>query len=87
MAYRVEFTTAAARDFRGLDASSRKRIGRKIDALSAEPRPVGVRQLTDADGRFYRLRVGDFRIIYQVDDAVVVVLVIRIGNRRDVYRR
>jgi len=60
-------------------------VARKIDALSGDPRPPGVEKLRGAEN-LWRVRVGDYRIIYTVRDEVVLVLVIRIGHRREVYR-
>lgn len=63
----------------------RERIGAAIDALAVEPRPPGVVRLAGRDD--FRIRVGDYRIVYAVDDAALLVLVARIAHRRDVYRR
>jgi mRNA interferase RelE/StbE len=62
------------------------RIGARIDSLSKNPRPSGSEKLQGADG-LYRVRQGDYRIIYTIKDATLVVVVITIGNRREVYRR
>jgi mRNA interferase RelE/StbE len=56
-----------------------------MEALGFDPRPRGCKKLHGEDS-FYRVRAGDFRIIYAVRDDVLVVLVVKIGNRRDVYR-
>jgi mRNA interferase RelE/StbE len=69
-----------------LPRPDQQRIAARIDALSKNPRPPGNEKLRGADG-LYRVRQGDYRIIYTVKDAELVVLVITIGNRRDVYRR
>jgi mRNA interferase RelE/StbE len=63
----------------------RKRIGARIDALKKEPRPAGIKQLQSTDKRF-RLRVGDYRIIYKIFDDILVVLVIDLGTRGSIYR-
>lgn len=62
-----------------------ERIGAAIDALAAHPRPHGALRLAGRDD--FRVRVGDYRIVYAVDDAERVVLVARIAHRREVYRR
>lgn len=85
MKYRVELVPSAARAFKKLDYRTQLRIGQRIDSLAHDPRPSGVKLLS-SDERIYRLRAGDFRILYQVNDNVLVVLVIAIGHRRDVYR-
>lgn len=86
MAYRVILTPAAQRQFRKLAPDVKKRLAPVIDRLANEPRPPGVVALT-ATKSGYRLRVGDHRILYEVYDDRLVLLVIRIGDRRDVYRR
>jgi mRNA interferase RelE/StbE len=63
----------------------RDRLRAAIDALAAEPRPRGAEKLAGRDG--YRIRVGDYRVVYAVDDGDRLVLVARIAHRREVYRR
>lgn len=63
----------------------RERVGAAIDALAAEPRPRGAVKLAGRDD--FRIRVGDHRIVYAVDDAERSVLIARIAHRREVYRR
>ena len=86
MAYRVEFTPRAERDFKALDGSIRGRIKRRIDALAENPYPPGIKKI-EGEGELYRLRVGDYRILYQVKGKILLVLIVGIGHRRDVYRR
>ena len=85
MRYLVELTSAAARALRRLPPTDRRHIAGCIDALPLAPRPAGARLLAGRE-RFHRVRVGDYRVIYQVSDRVLRVLVIRIGHRREVYR-
>lgn len=61
------------------------RLGRRIDSLAENPRPQGVKKLSGEDD-MYRIRVGDYRIIYQIREKSLVVLIVRIGHRSDVYR-
>lgn len=84
--YRVEFAPAAAREFRGLSADTQRRLRPRIDALAVEPRPREATLLRGADD-LYRLRVGDYRILYAIRPSVLLVLVIRIGHGREIYRR
>ncbi len=85
--YRVSLQSTARRELASLPVAIQRRIGRAIDALGIEPRPPGSRLLADrADVRIRRIRVGDYRVLYQVKDDQLVVLVIRIGHRREVYR-
>lgn len=84
MAYSIELSRRASRDLAAAPVPDRKRIGRKIDALAEEPRPTGCRKLQGAED-LYRIRSGDYRVIYQVQDEVLVVLVIMIRHRGTVY--
>lgn len=82
MSHRVEFTPAAAREFRKLPSAIKARVGQKIDQLAEAPRPDGVKKLSDGS---YRIRVGDYRVLYQIHDARLLIVVIRVRNRRDAY--
>lgn len=85
MAYRVILLRSADRELEGLPQPIRRRVARAIDALASDPRPPGAKLLTGADRR-WRVRVGDYRILYRVNDDLVEVLVIRIRHRSDAYR-
>lgn len=82
--YTVEFTTAAAREFRKLDAPIRRRLLDAIETLGDDPRPHGARKLVGYDDA-WRIRVGDYRVLYEVFDEAVVVTVFKVGHRRAVY--
>ncbi|HHU10933.1 MAG TPA: type II toxin-antitoxin system RelE/ParE family toxin [Intrasporangiaceae bacterium] len=86
MTYRVELAPAAVRQLRKLDQSARRRVQAAIELLAAEPRPPGAAKLTVGEGE-WRVRTGVFRIIYEIDDDVLLVLVIAVGHRREIYRR
>jgi mRNA interferase RelE/StbE len=83
--YEVRFKPAAAKELAKLPADVLRRIAPRIDALASNPRPHGVEKLAGEDA--WRIRVGDFRVVYTIEDRVLVVLVIHIGNRREVYKR
>ncbi len=85
MTYQIEFVKQAAKQFRALPAQEQERLQSKIDALATEPRPIGVIQLAGEEN-LYRIRVGDYRIVYSIQDAQLLVLVVKIGHRKDVYR-
>jgi len=86
MAYTIELTRPAARWLRKLDQAIRRRIAARIDSLADDPRPPGCLQLQGSDDPpLYRVRVGDYRIIYCIEDDKLIVLVVRIGHRSDVY--
>jgi mRNA interferase RelE/StbE len=86
LAYRVEFAPRAQRDFKALDGSIRARIARRIDSLAQNPYPQAIKKIEGEDD-LYRLRVGEYRILYQVKGKVLLVLIVGIGHRRDIYRR
>ncbi len=83
--YHVEITRDALRALAKLDKPVRRRAQAAIYALAAQPRPPGVIALQGLRGA-YRIRVGDYRVIYTVDDGRLVVLVIDLGHRREIYR-
>ena len=85
MAYKIEFSPRADRQFRNLPQKAQARLKPRIDALTNNPRPRGVEKLQGEDN-FYRIRMGDDRIIYQVQDKALLILVVKIGHRSDVYR-
>jgi len=85
MSYRVELSSRALRDLKGLDKPLQKRMAIAIDALASDPRPPGCQKM-EGQEKAFRIRVGDFRIIYQVHDKVLLVLVLKVGHRGDVYR-
>lgn len=85
MKYRIEIETRARREFLGLPDQVREVITEAIDDLAADPRPPGAKRLLVKSG--YRLRKGDYRILYTVDDKEGLIRVYRVGHRRDIYRK
>ncbi len=83
--YAISFRRSAEKDLRKLDAAHQRRVMRSIDALARNPRPPGCRKLVGSEDAF-RVRVGDYRVIYTVDDAVVIVMIESIRHRREAYR-
>jgi mRNA interferase RelE/StbE len=84
--YAVRLAPAAVRQLRRIDPAGRRRVQAAIDLLATEPRPPSAHQLVGGAGE-WRVRTGDFRIIYEIHDAELVVLVVKVGHRRDVYER
>lgn len=82
--YAVALAPAAKRQLKALPRGVQIHILERLDALGAEPRPFGVEKLTDAHG-LYRVRVGNYRIIYQIREKQVLVLVAKVGRRDSVY--
>ena len=90
MAWRVELSDSAARQLRKLDQQIAKRILtflRDRVAVLEDPRSIGEALRGTDFGDFWKYRVGDWRIIADLDDGVMIITVIRLGNRREVYRR
>lgn len=83
--YRVEFRPAAVRALRKLDPSVRPRILGAISLLADDPRPPASRPLRGRPA--YRVRVGDYRIIYGIEDDVLLIVIIMLGHRREIYDR
>lgn len=83
--YRIELRPAALRALRKLDPQIRGRVQGAIALLAEDPRPPNARKLKGRDA--YRARVGNYRIIYTIEDNVLLVVVVTLGHRRDVYER
>ena len=86
MSYTVEFLPSAQRELAALPKDVQRRIASRIDALREDPRPPRARQLQGED-RLYRFRVGDYRVIYSIEGRRLVVVIVKVGRRRDVYRK
>jgi mRNA interferase RelE/StbE len=84
-AYTIDVRPRARRSLRQLDPSIRKAIAQLIDGLAANPRPPGVAPLT-GHRPYLRVRSGDYRVIYSVDDRARMVTVAAVGHRREIYR-
>ncbi|MCK6525737.1 type II toxin-antitoxin system RelE/ParE family toxin [Myxococcota bacterium] len=83
--YAIEYTSRALRDLKELDMPIRARVFRAIEALRADPHPPASKRLKGSET--FRLRVGDYRVIYEVsEDFTLRVLVLTVGHRREVYR-
>lgn len=86
MTYWIEFSPAAARRLRKLDSRARLCVQAVVELLAQEPRPSGAKKLVGGRGE-WRVRTGDYRIVYEVHDGVLLVLALAVGHRREVYRR
>lgn len=84
--YRLEFKPSAERELRKLGKSVISRITKSIDGLMDNPFPRQSEKLSGS-ANAYRIRVGDYRIVYTVENKVLLITVIRIGHRKEVYRR
>ena len=84
--YTVTIVPSALRSIQSLSHSLREHIRAKIDLLAENPRPHGIKALQGGQKGYLRLRVGDYRVIYRVEDDRLLVLVVAVGHRREVYR-
>jgi mRNA interferase RelE/StbE len=82
--YKVLIKPSAVKELGAVPAKDRRKVAAKIQALAADSRPPGAEKLSGQER--YRLRQGDYRVVYAIDDAEHTVLVVKIGNRRDIYR-
>ena len=85
MSYMITYVPSAAKAIRKLDRSTARRLLDAIEWLASDPRPPGSIQLKGGSGEF-RIRVGDYRVVYGIHHDELVVLVLRVGHRREVYR-
>lgn len=82
--YNLSFKKSVTKDLRAIPKQDLKRIIERFDDLSKNPRPIGCEKLSGQER--YRIRQGDYRIIYEIRDDVLVVVVVKVGHRREVYR-
>lgn len=82
--YQITFRSSAVKELRKLPDDYRKSISGAIDSLAHAPRPKGVKKMAGAHA--WRIRVGDYRVVYSIEDKQLIIQVIRIGHRREVYR-
>ena len=85
--YTVYVAPAADRDLKKLPDAVQRRIVSAIETLADDPRPPGTKKLAGQELNLWRIRVGDYRIVYQIQDERLIVLVVRIGHRGDIYRK
>ncbi len=85
MTYKVEITPAAQRQIKKLIQSVQLAIVERLEQLAENPRPPGVLKMQGAES-LYRIRVGDYRIIYEIQDQTLLIAVVKVGHRGDVYR-
>ena len=85
MTYKTEFSKRALKQFEKLPSNIQERIQLKIDELTIEPRPNGVKKL-QGDETSYRIRVGDYRVVYDIFDDVLMINIIKVGHRSKIYK-
>ena len=85
MSYKVEILRGALKQLKKIPSELQERIKIKIDDLATEPRPNGVKKLKGKENA-YRIRVGDYRVIYDIFDELLVVSVVEVGHRKNIYK-
>ena len=83
--YKIEVKPSVWKDLDYVPKLDRRRILRRIQSLSDDPRPVGSQKLTGAEQ--YRIRQGVYRIIYEIEDKKLIIVIVKVGHRREVYAR
>jgi mRNA interferase RelE/StbE len=86
MPYTIEFKNSALKELRKLPKEFSEQIARDINDLSKNPRPHGHKKL-EGNENLYRIRSGNFRVIYQIQDKMLIILIIRIGDRKEVFKK
>ena len=82
--YKIVFKQTVAKDLRPIPNKDVQRILTKIDQLAGNPRPAGSEKLTGEEK--YRVRQGNYRILYTIEDEIITITIVKVGHRRDVYR-
>ena len=85
MTFRIEFTKSAAKALKAIPKTAQKRIAKKIESLAEGP-PDPAKTKMKGDNPFHRVRVGDYRIIYEIQNEILLILILKIGHRKEVYR-
>ena len=83
--YEIRFLPSVRKDLRGIPRPAVRRILKAVDQLAGHPRPPTSKKLTSHD--LYRIRVGIYRIVYEIHDYELIIAVVKVGHRRDVYDR
>ena len=82
--YKLEFKKSASKELKSLPKKEIKRILQSIDQLIENPRPINSKKLSASEK--YRLRVGDYRVLYEIQDGILIIYIIRIAHRKEVYK-
>ncbi len=84
--YKIEWRPSTKKDLKRISKPEVLRIIKAVEGLSNEPRPRGSTKLTGSDFT-YRIRIGDYRVIYEIHDEIILIEVVKVGHRKDVYRK
>ena len=84
--YTISIKPSALKEINKLPTPTIKKIGKAIDGLSKNPRPDGVKKLKGSDEELYRIRIGDYRIVYSIEDEIKIIDILKVGHRKDIYK-
>lgn len=84
--YTIKFDRSVKKDFKSIQAQDIKRIKSAILELSNNPRPDGCTKLKGDKRNYYRIRVGNYRVVYSIEDEILLVLVVTVGHRKEIYK-
>lgn len=84
--YQITISQSAFKELNRLSKGNIKKIEKAIDSLSDNPRPPGVKKLKGISEDLYRIRSGDYRVVYAIDDMIQIVDIRKIGHRKDIYK-
>ena len=85
MAYKVIIRPLALKALKKIPELDQRRILKRVDSLAIDPRPAGMRKLRGVKD-LYRIRAGDYRVVYQIQDFILVVIVVQVSHRKDAYK-
>jgi mRNA interferase RelE/StbE len=86
MTYRITISRSALKELQALQKPIVRKLKKAIDGLADNPRPPGVKKLKDSTEDLFRIRSGDYRVVYSIEDEVMVIDIRKIGHRKDIYK-
>ena len=86
MSYTIVFKKEAAKEMKQLPQKIVVRISVAIDELADNPRPAGCKKLEGKKGNYWRIRIGDYRVLYHIEDTIQIIDIHKVGHRKDIYR-
>jgi len=82
--YKLQIKPSAAKELKRLPKTDLQKVIKKIQSLSSDPRPVGCEKLSGEEK--YRIRQGNYRVVYSIEDDKLIIFIVKIGHRRDIYK-
>ena len=86
MKYQIKFRTSAIREIKSLPPNLQQRVRSAIDSLESDPRPIGYKKLKGF-ANLFRIRISEIRVLYSIEDKMLIIEIIKIGYRREVYKK